>query len=105
MTFCIVGAILAICASIYVRDLMASAPHPSDRIQAQFDADRALTALAPAGSCGRHCAATVLGQSAPNVWRIKLITPSWNRCILVDTRAFAESTEHGFAGLQSVACP
>lgn len=80
-------------------------PPFSARGRAQFDAQRLLGFLGPPSACPARCGAEVLGQTRSGDWRVRLITPSWQRCFALDARSFGYGEAHGLAGVNPAACP
>src|SRR5215831_16420284 len=102
-TVVLLCGIAALCLWMYTRDLGA-VPLPPEQGQAQLGADKILARLAPPSGCAQRCLATLLSRIAPEVWHVKVTTPSGQRCFVLDLHAFSESAQHGLTGVRPAQC-
>jgi hypothetical protein len=97
----LIGTFVVTCASVYLA--VSSAPQ-SPRDAARVYAQQTLTMLWPASACASRCAVDVLGPAAPDAWRVRLTAPTWQRCLIVDVKAFVLTREHGVTGVHPASC-
>jgi hypothetical protein len=99
-----IGLCLGLGLWICLRDLNASAPDITDHARAVIDAQEVLDTIASAQTCGVNgCRAQVLGHVADRVWRLRLTTPSWRRCFLVNVGTFPYA-EYGPGSVRAIPC-
>jgi hypothetical protein len=102
-TFVLIAICVALCGWIFVRDRDAPMVAEPQRMEAQLDANRTLTALTNASCSG--CTAQVLTKTGATTWSVRLASPRWRRCFMIDVAAFGQTAAHGFSGLRSTSCP
>jgi hypothetical protein len=93
-----------LCGWVYLRDRGGAVLREPQRVQAQLDANRMLTALAGSQRCGADCTARVLERVGPTRWRVNVIVRGSWRCFAIDVAAFGQTVNHGFSGLRATSC-
>jgi hypothetical protein len=102
-TVVLIAASVAVGGWIVVRDRGNPPWHPAQLAQAEQDAHRVLTSIEFTSYCAPGCSETVVDNTAPNTWRVKLRVGVSRRCYLIRLDAFSSFTD-GLQSLRRVPC-
>src|SRR5690348_16930157 len=99
VTAALIGAAVTTCA--FVAYALLSPPLPP-RVLASADAHQMLITSWPSSECHGRCDADVLEREPGGGWRVRLVSPGWRRCFIVDPKRFSWSAQRGLTGVAQV---
>ena len=82
--------------------LVLMSPVPTGRQRAVQDGRQVLSYLWR--DCGSRCTVQGVTQTTAGTWRVRLQTPRWRRCFLINPAEYVYVPDHGVTGLSAAAC-
>lgn len=102
-TIVLIAASVAVGGWVLARDRGNPPWHPTELAQAQQDVRTVMASIHPTSACAPGCSMTVVDNTAPETWRVRLRVGPSRRCYLIRLRAFTRTSE-GLRGLPRVPC-